>query len=643
MLSSLILRCYGVDVLQEVPAEHGEEAITRRRRSPRRTPRCWSVALLSITATTMLLSFASPVSAQAILDTASYGGNTYHLVAGTSSGGGITWTAGEAFARTLGGHLATVNDLAEQQFIFSTWGSFQVVGQLPVHALWIGLTDQASEGTFQWISGDAAPFRHWRAGEPNDTGNEDFVYIWSTTEPQVAGLWNDNTDIVSAPPFGPHYAVVEVACDACELAKSSIGAIYQWGGKGYDYSQGRFASTQQVLLDGYSYYDEVLGFTPGTGLDCSGLNFWSFNRAWAGGSPISWDLCGLVCPVYWEGAHAQYQSNTARLAPHQIQAGDLLFFSTKVPGFMNHVAMYVGPFEHNGETYNVVHASGYTDSVTPAVFDLATQRVLTRQGDGSQQLLSVSAYGRVAPPILRMEIIARSPVSLAVTAPDGRRVSVANAFGDNDGLTNEVPGMAYMVRDLDGSGDANDIVALPELQSGSYLVQVHPKADAQPFDTYGLELRLYGEDRRLEQTIVLADNTRVDAIPSAGYEIESDGLTVTPVMRVALDIRPESALNLVSLTARGTIPVAILSNQQFDAPSEVDQTQLTFGHTGSEASLAACKKNSQDVNNDGRADLVCLFKSTQTAFTATTEVGVLRGRTTDGRAFTGTDTVRIAP
>ena len=51
---------------------------------------------------------------------------------------------------------------------------------------WIGATDAAEEGNFQWMSGTPWSYTNWKSGEPNDhlTG-EDCVHMYSD------GSWND--------------------------------------------------------------------------------------------------------------------------------------------------------------------------------------------------------------------------------------------------------------------------------------------------------------------------------------------------------------------------------------------------------------------------------------------------------------------
>src|SRR5580765_6641255 len=52
-----------------------------------------------------------------------------------------TWTASEAEAVGLGGHLVTINDAAENQWVLNTF--FPLTG-VPYASLWIGLNEAAS-------------------------------------------------------------------------------------------------------------------------------------------------------------------------------------------------------------------------------------------------------------------------------------------------------------------------------------------------------------------------------------------------------------------------------------------------------------------------------------------------------------------
>lgn len=118
-------------------------------------------------------------------------------------------------------------------------------------------------------------------------------------------------------------------------------------------------------------------------------------------------------------------------------------------------------------------------------------------------------------------------------------------------------------------------------------------------------------------------------------------LTVTTNCVVEVDIKPASDPNSINPKSRGTIPVAILSTPDFDAPSEVDKTSLTFGRTGDEPSLAKCTKSDEDVNGDGLLDVVCHFNTQETDFEAGDAVGILKGLRVDGGSIQGSDSVRI--
>lgn len=125
-------------------------------------------------------------------------GHTYHLLTQN------TWTGSQAEAVSLGGNLVTINDAAEQAWVYNSFANFGGVSR----ALWIGLTDALSEGNFTWVSGEPVSYTHWAFGEPNNSGNEDFVHMWYPSVSN-AGQWNDVPDrsnVNGVPLFG----VVEV-------------------------------------------------------------------------------------------------------------------------------------------------------------------------------------------------------------------------------------------------------------------------------------------------------------------------------------------------------------------------------------------------------------------------------------------------
>ncbi|MCK9411769.1 MAG: HYR domain-containing protein [Prolixibacteraceae bacterium] len=90
----------------------------------------------------------------------------------------VTPEVAHANAIATGGHLATANDLGENQFIAG----------FIAQRIWIGFTDRDVEGTWKWITSEPVNYTHWAPGEPNNAGNEDWAVInWSGTNPD----WND--------------------------------------------------------------------------------------------------------------------------------------------------------------------------------------------------------------------------------------------------------------------------------------------------------------------------------------------------------------------------------------------------------------------------------------------------------------------
>ena len=115
------------------------------------------------------------------------------------------------------------------------------------------------------------------------------------------------------------------------------------------------------------------------------------------------------------------------------------------------------------------------------------------------------------------------------------------------------------------------------------------------------------------------------------------------IQMVEIDIKPGSFPNSINPKSKGTIPVAILSTADFDAPGQVDKTSLTFGRTGDEQSVAFCNKGGEDVNGDGRLDQVCHFETQKTGFQRGDTAGTLRGKTVDGVSIEGRDSVKVVP
>lgn len=104
------------------------------------------------------------------------GAGRYEVIAGS-----FTWHGAKADAEKRGGHLATVTSEAEWRAILSLVGP-----DLSRHETWLGATDEEIEGAWRWVTGEPWSFSNWGAGEPNNSGDEDYLEII----PRDAS-WND--------------------------------------------------------------------------------------------------------------------------------------------------------------------------------------------------------------------------------------------------------------------------------------------------------------------------------------------------------------------------------------------------------------------------------------------------------------------
>jgi hypothetical protein len=120
-----------------------------------------------------------------------------------------SWQAAENKAVALNGHLVTINDAAENTWVFQNIST--PTGGRP---LWLGLTDQAAEGNFVWISGQNASYRNFAPGEPNNSGgNEDWVQMRAG-----ASNWNDTAQLSSELVYG----VVEASGCPCDWNNDGV-------------------------------------------------------------------------------------------------------------------------------------------------------------------------------------------------------------------------------------------------------------------------------------------------------------------------------------------------------------------------------------------------------------------------------------
>jgi Domain of unknown function (DUF4347)/Lectin C-type domain len=141
-----------------------------------------------------------------VLGGALLSGDTNHYYDFIDEGSATTWTQAQALAAHndqklygLQGYLATITSTEENEFIRS---KFSADG-------WIGASDNASEGDWQWVTGPEAGtsfwlgaaagsavsgrFSNWSTGQPDDFSGEDYALINGAG----SAAWNDLPDNAS--------------------------------------------------------------------------------------------------------------------------------------------------------------------------------------------------------------------------------------------------------------------------------------------------------------------------------------------------------------------------------------------------------------------------------------------------------------
>ena len=100
----------------------------------------------------------------------------------------LTWTEAKAFCESIGGHLVTISDQAEQDAINTLF-------YLPKKWLyWIGFYDSNLDGTWEWVTGEPVTYTNWNTGEPNGATETTHTYahMYSIQSgSNLKGCWND--------------------------------------------------------------------------------------------------------------------------------------------------------------------------------------------------------------------------------------------------------------------------------------------------------------------------------------------------------------------------------------------------------------------------------------------------------------------
>ena len=93
------------------------------------------------------------------------------------STGNFTYSEAVTLATRNGGHLATIDNESENDYLAQ-----RIISPTAM----IGYNDFAREGRFVWQSGSSSTYNNWFTQQPNDYNNQDVVELI-----KASGLWND--------------------------------------------------------------------------------------------------------------------------------------------------------------------------------------------------------------------------------------------------------------------------------------------------------------------------------------------------------------------------------------------------------------------------------------------------------------------
>jgi hypothetical protein len=152
----------------------------------------------------------------------------------------------------------------------------------------------------------------------------------------------------------------------------------------------------------------------------------------------------------------------------------------------------------------------------------------------------------------------------------------------------------------------------------------------------------------IKKTNALADGNGTGGVTITGVQnttnYQYNGVTVTTVngvpvntLQASIQIKPPSAEPVsVNPRAQGVTPVAILTTTDFDA-TLVDAATVRFGPNAARNSSPATL---QDINGDGKPDLVLHFRDQDAGIGCGATTATLTGKTLTQQSFGGSEAIR---
>ena len=120
----------------------------------------------------------------------------------------ISWHVAKAHCESEGGYLVTITSQDEQDFVFDELVSFSP------NNCWIGATDEAEEGKWQWFNEEKWKYDNWSTGQPDNCDDLEHYGAISNTD----GTWQDKMSLNNG----------SGTCD-CPVNFEPMSTICEWG------------------------------------------------------------------------------------------------------------------------------------------------------------------------------------------------------------------------------------------------------------------------------------------------------------------------------------------------------------------------------------------------------------------------------
>lgn len=95
----------------------------------------------------------------------------------------MTWESAKLFCEKKGGHLVTISDEKENEFVNGM--RCRNLSTDYQQSIWLGASDAANEGTWSWITGEPFTYSNWEPNEPNGGTSQNYLQMYSS------GNWDD--------------------------------------------------------------------------------------------------------------------------------------------------------------------------------------------------------------------------------------------------------------------------------------------------------------------------------------------------------------------------------------------------------------------------------------------------------------------